>query len=141
MLFFQPNQQRFDSCSSAYKWKVSQSNCAAAIIPCDSIVLQAYLTIMQWACGAEMPLRPYLAEGSCSVPRGTAVAPIWVPISTTLAPVTCRVAADTSPVGLGHQHPVTCAGSIIPRLSQAPRDSFLPAELLFSAAGYQCMIP
>lgn len=141
-MFFQPNQQRFDSCSSAYKRKASQSNCAAAIIPSDSIVLQAYLTIMQWACGAEAPFPPYLAEGSCRVPRGAAVAPIWVPVSAVLAPATFRVAAATSPVALGHQHPITCAGSITSdcSLSLAPRDGFLPAELLFIAAGYHDQI-
>lgn len=100
--------------------KASQSNCAAAIIPSDSIVLQAYLTIMQWACGAEMPLPPYLAKGICFVPKGTAVAPIWVPVSAALAPATCRVAAATSPVGLVRQHPVTCAGSMTLRLLPKP---------------------
>lgn len=120
MIFFQPNQQRFDSYSSAYKRKASQSNCAAAIIPSDSVVLQAYLTIMRWACGAEMPLPPYLAKGSCFVPEGTAVVPIWVPISTALVPAICRVAAATSPVGIVRQHPVTFAGSVTLRLLPKP---------------------
>lgn len=94
---------------------------------------------MQWACGAEAPLPPYLAEGSCFVPKGTAVAPIWVPVSAAPAPATCRVAAATSPVvSLVPQHPVTWAGSMTLRLLPeplAPRDCFLNAELLFSAAG------
>lgn len=120
MVFFQPTQQRFDSCSSAYKRKASQSNRGAAIIPSDSIVLQAYLTITQWACGAETPLAPYLAEGGCFVPKGAAVAPIWVPISAALVPATFKVAAPISPVGLVRQHPVTCAGSVTLRLLPRP---------------------
>lgn len=110
----------------------------------DSVVLQAYLTIMQWAHGAEVPPAPDLAKGSCFVPKGTAVVPIWVPISAALVLATCEVAAATSPVHLVRQHPVTYAG-LTPlcvldcSLSLAPRDGF-PTAKLFIAAGYQRMV-
>lgn len=68
--------------------------------------------------------------------------PIWVPVSAALAPATCREAAATSPVGLVRHQPVTvlvqwpsdCS------LSLTTRHCFLSVELLFSAAGYQCVI-
>lgn len=45
------------------------------------MVLQAYLTVVQGACVAEMPL-PHVAKESCFMPKGTIAVPIWVPTST-----------------------------------------------------------
>lgn len=63
-------------------------------------------------------------------------------ISAALTPATCRVAAATSPAGPARQRPslVLVQWPSDCSLSLAPRDAFLAAELLLSAAGCQCML-
>lgn len=52
MIFFQPNQPRFDSCNSTQESKAPQSSLGAAIIACDCIVLQARSAVIHGVCVA-----------------------------------------------------------------------------------------
>lgn len=50
MIFFQPNQPRFDSCNSAQESKAPQSSLSAAMIAWGCSALQARSALVQGVC-------------------------------------------------------------------------------------------
>lgn len=76
------------------------------------------------------------------MPKGTTAVPVGVPVGTALVPaLTCEVAAATSCTVLFASTPsLVLTNPLNCSLSLAPGDGLPTVKLLFSAAGYQCMV-